>query len=84
MAASVLAALFGAGALKLGMALEMASTPVKAELPDENAFSSRNRLIPATGVPIGVWSSAGTSPDTTRNRPSPSIIKIARTNRYTG
>ncbi|MNE75992.1 hypothetical protein D3C80_1722000 [compost metagenome] len=54
MAASVLAALFGAGALKLGMALEMASTPVKAELPDENAFSSRNRLIPATGVPIGV------------------------------
>ncbi len=61
-AKSVLAALFGAGFLKLGMALEIASTPVNAELPEANAFNKINRLIPATGVPIFGCSSAGTCP----------------------
>ena len=45
--------LFGAGSLKFGIAFEIASTPVKAELPDANALSNKNKLIPATGVPIG-------------------------------
>ena len=52
-----MAALRGAGSLKFGMALEIASTPVKAELPDANALSSKNKEMPATGVPIGVCKS---------------------------
>ncbi|MNJ63848.1 hypothetical protein D3C77_597730 [compost metagenome] len=52
-ASSVFAALFGAGSLKFGMALEMASTPVKAELPEAKARRSRNSVMPATGVPTG-------------------------------
>ncbi|MNC68285.1 hypothetical protein D3C81_1804050 [compost metagenome] len=51
-AASVLEALTGAGSLKFGIALDIASTPVKAELPDANALRSRNSDNPATGVPI--------------------------------
>ncbi|MMZ67538.1 hypothetical protein D1872_301300 [compost metagenome] len=51
-AASVLEALTGAGSLKLGIALDIASTPVSAELPDANARRSRNSVNPATGVPI--------------------------------
>ena len=35
------AALFGAGSLKFGIAFEIASTPVKAELPDANALNSK-------------------------------------------
>jgi hypothetical protein len=61
---NVLAALFGAGSLKLGMALDMASTPVNAELPEANALKSINKLIPATGVPIGECNSGETSPVT--------------------
>ncbi len=38
---------------KVRIAFEIASTPVKAELPDANALSNKNKLIPATGVPIG-------------------------------
>ncbi|MNO06536.1 hypothetical protein D3C81_2283460 [compost metagenome] len=53
MAANVLAALLGAGLLKLGMAFEIASTPVKAELPEAKARRSRNSVKPATGEPIG-------------------------------
>ena len=33
--------LFGAGSLKFGIAFEIASTPVKAELPDANALNSK-------------------------------------------
>ena len=59
---SVLAALFGAGSLKFGMALDMASTPVNAELPEANALNKINKLIPATGVPKGVCNSGATPP----------------------
>ena len=41
------------GLLKFGIALEIASTPVNAELPDANALKVRKNYIPATGVPIG-------------------------------
>ena len=44
------------------MALDIASTPVKAELPEANALKRINKLIPATGVPIGVCNSGETSP----------------------
>ena len=36
---NVLAALLGAGSLKLGIAFDIASTPVKAELPEANALN---------------------------------------------
>ncbi len=52
--ASVLAAFRAGGFLKAGMALEMASTPVNAEHPEEKALSSKNSVMPATGVPSGV------------------------------
>ncbi|MNC54822.1 hypothetical protein D3C75_1043180 [compost metagenome] len=67
--------------MKLGIALDMASTPVSAELPEEKAFNSRNRLMPATGVPIGVCKSAGTLPFRTRNTPTPIRINKASTNK---
>ncbi|MNR57444.1 hypothetical protein D3C85_1782260 [compost metagenome] len=70
--------------MKLGIALDMASTPVSAELPEEKAFSSKNRLIPAIGVPIGVCKSAGTLPVRIRITPRPIRINKASTNRYTG
>ncbi|MNY52388.1 hypothetical protein D3C86_1880540 [compost metagenome] len=81
MAASVLAALFGAGSLKLGMAFEMASTPVKAELPDAKARRRRNSEMPATGVPTGVCSPSGTCPVAIWNKPTPIMMNKARTNR---
>jgi hypothetical protein len=59
---NVLAAFFGAGSLKLGMAFDMASTPVKAELHEANDFNKINKLIPTTGVPIGVCNSGETPP----------------------
>ena len=59
---NVLAALLGAGSLKLGIAFDIASTPVKAELPEANALNRINKLIPATGVPIGVCNSGETPP----------------------
>lgn len=51
-ATNVFEAFFGAGSLKFGIAFDMASTPVKAELPDEKALSNKNKEIPATGVPL--------------------------------
>ena len=61
---NVFAALLGAGSLKLGIAFDIASTPVKAELPEANALNRRNKLIPATGVPIGLCNSGETPPVT--------------------
>ena len=46
------------------MAFEIASTPVKAELPDANALNRINKLIPATGVPIGACKLGETPPVT--------------------
>ena len=46
---SVKAAFFSDGALKLGIAFDIASTPVNAEHPDEKAFNMRNKPMPATG-----------------------------------
>ena len=38
--------IFGAGSLKLVTALEIASTPVKEEAPEEKAFNSKNNVTP--------------------------------------
>ena len=38
---NVFAAFLGAGSLKFGMAFEIASTPVKAELPEANALNKK-------------------------------------------
>ncbi|MNC44690.1 hypothetical protein D3C75_936070 [compost metagenome] len=78
--ASVAAAFFSAGALKLGMALDTASTPVSAEQPELNAFSSRNRDMPETSRPNSAGA-ACTSPVATRKRPTMIIRKMPATNR---
>ncbi|MNR62540.1 hypothetical protein D3C85_1845950 [compost metagenome] len=57
MAINVLEAFCGAGALKFGIALDIASTPVNAELPEEKALNKMNKEMPATGVPRGVCKS---------------------------
>ncbi|MNR28713.1 hypothetical protein D3C85_1460500 [compost metagenome] len=41
---SVAAAFLSDGLRKLGIAFDIASTPVKAEQPELNAFSRRNKL----------------------------------------
>ena len=74
-------ALFGAGFLNLGMALEIASIPVSAELPDANARKRRNNNIPAIGVPTGVCRFAGTCPVKILNIPTPIKMNKARTNK---
>ena len=50
MIASVVAAFFACGRLKAGTPLEIASTPVSAVAPCENAFRSAKIVIPATAV----------------------------------
>ena len=50
------------GALKALTPLEMASTPVRATAPDENARSRANRVTPLTSAPLSVkWSSCSWS-----------------------
>ena len=38
------------GSLKFVTALDIASTPVKDDAPDENAFNSKNSVTPGTAV----------------------------------
>ncbi|MNQ97084.1 hypothetical protein D3C85_1127150 [compost metagenome] len=57
MAIKVLEAFRGGGSLKLGMVLDIASTPVNAELPDEKALNKMNKEIPVTEVPKGACKS---------------------------
>lgn len=45
---NVLTAFLTAGFFKLGIAFEIASTPVNAEQPDENAFNNINNVISGT------------------------------------
>ncbi|MNP20230.1 hypothetical protein D3C76_1127940 [compost metagenome] len=49
---NVLAAFCSAGALKFGIALDTASTPVRAEHPELKAFKRINKLILDTADPI--------------------------------
>ncbi len=54
MAMSVVAALCDSGFLKAGTPLEMASTPVSATAPEENARSSSRTVSPVkSGLPAG-------------------------------
>ena len=48
---NVFTAFLGAGSLKLVTALDIASTPVKEEAPEENAFNSKKSVTPCTAVP---------------------------------
>jgi hypothetical protein len=48
--AVVVAAFLDSGGRKAGTPLEMASTPVSAVQPEENARSRRNRVRPAMGA----------------------------------
>ena len=66
---------------KVRIAFEIASTPVKAELPDANALSNKNKLIPATGVPIGVCKVGDTCPVKILYIPTPININSAKTNK---
>ena len=59
MIASVVAAFFACGRLKAGTPLEIASTPVSAVAPCENAFSSAKIVIPATAVAVSICSGTG-------------------------
>ncbi|AAO05647.1 hypothetical protein SE_2006 [Staphylococcus epidermidis ATCC 12228] len=47
----VLTAFLGAGFLKFVTALDIASTPVSDDAPDENAFKSKNNVTPGTVLP---------------------------------
>jgi|GEM_PF-5745208 len=81
MTANVFAALAGAGSLKFGTALDMASTPVKAEHPEAKAFSNKNREMPATGVPTDTSVSGGTAPVTILYRLVPISNNMAKMNK---
>ncbi|MNE70530.1 hypothetical protein D3C80_1663260 [compost metagenome] len=65
------------------MALDTASTPVKAEQPELNAFSSRNRLTLDTAEPIS-GTLAWAPPVRYLNTPATIRKKIEPTNKYTG
>ena len=52
MIASVVAAFFACGRLNAGTPLEIASTPVSAVAPCENALSNAKIVIPATAVAV--------------------------------
>ena len=79
----MVAAFFAFGFLKAGTPLEIASTPVSAAEPDENARSSRNtsRMPVLSWVPSS-WNPAlsasiGSVPKKYRIRPVTSMAKIA-------
>jgi hypothetical protein len=55
MIASVVAAFLACGRLKAGTPLEIASTPVSAVAPCENALSRAKIVIPATAVAVSTW-----------------------------
>ena len=51
-------------------ALEIASTPVKEEAPEEKAFNSKNNVTPGTAVPTVECICGCTSPIATRYVPT--------------
>lgn len=65
------------------MALDTASTPVRAEQPELKAFNSRNRLTLDTAEPIS-GTLAWAPPVKYLNTPAPIRKKIETTNKYTG
>ncbi|MNZ90148.1 hypothetical protein D3C78_1091020 [compost metagenome] len=83
MTIKVLAAFFSAGALKFGMALDTASTPVSAEQPELKAFNSRNKLTLETAEPIS-GTFACTPPAAYLIIPEIINTTIDTTNKYTG
>ncbi len=78
---SVVAALRLLGFLKAGTPLEMASTPVRAAQPEENARSSRNSIAnwprepkPGSGARVSpALSACGSVPLSCRTRPTTPI-----------
>ncbi len=87
--ASVAAAFFDFGLRNAGTPLEMASTPVSAADPDENARSTRNIIARLLMVPVAssVNPALGAScvaPAAYFTKPVMIIAMIATTNAYTG
>src|SRR2546428_5225704 len=79
----VVAAFFDAGGRKAGTPFEIASMPVKAVQPEENARRSRNSVSPSTA---GTGGGGGASPAPKSIRPPPGMITNPRlpTNREVG
>jgi hypothetical protein len=81
---SVIAAFLDCGRRNARMPLEMASTPVSADAPEENAYSTRNSvraLVPVAR--LSVLTAAG-HPWTHRARPTPISTNMLTMNPYTG
>src|SRR2546422_10243447 len=79
----VVAAFFEAGSRKAGTPFEIASMPVKAVQPEENARRSRNSVSPSTA---GTGGGGGASPAPKSNPPRPGAITNPKlpTNREVG
>ena len=86
MSTSVWDACFDSGGRKAGTPSEIASTPVIAEQPFENAVRSMkvvSALVPA--VCSGVVVTMGTTlPVTTFHRPAKTRLRMAKTKKYVG
>ena len=83
MIASVVAAFRACGRLNAGTPFEIASTPVRAVAPWENALSSAKTVIPATAAGAAICSDAGTTaghPPRHRTAPTPMRTRIDTTN----
>jgi hypothetical protein len=88
MIASVVAAFCACGRLNAGTPFEMASTPVSAVAPDENAFSNTKSPI-APAVAAALWIGSTSTPTAGHPlrhfpRPSTSSTPIDSTNPYVG
>src|SRR5262245_59791583 len=86
--ASVVAALRACGRLNAGTPFEIASTPVSAVAPWENAFRIAKTLTAATAVAApgkgAVCTPTGGHPPTHRTKPTATSTKIETTNPYVG
>lgn len=71
---NVLTAFLGPGSLKFVTALDIASTPVKDDAPDENAFYSKNSVTPGTAVPTVACICGSAWPVATFHTPTTIII----------
>jgi hypothetical protein len=90
---SVVAALRDLGRWKAGTPLEIASTPVSAAHPEENARASRVSspiVVNGSSQPGSGWtvrsalSTSGRSPMASRIRPTAAMPRTATMNRYVG
>ncbi len=88
MTAKVVAALRACGRRNAGTPLEMASTPVSAVAPDENALRRANTpMAPMVVAAPGSGSTSavmGGHPVVQRTRPMSTMTPIATTNPYVG